>query len=502
MKRTARVVAVVALGSGLGGVAGLCQASVVLVVLGVLLATLGAALAGPRRFGLLLLMAGYGLGTAISDSNISSPIVDLSGVMTLTPLKVAPYALMLAGVAIVLVTSGGPVVPAQRWLGFGALALYLGLSGLGMLFPGASPIAPLRLLQGLVPLLGAVVMTRSGWARWPLICVLAAAGYIVLLGVGLLAATGGGSEMASGRLGAFTHPVMTSFAGALLLGVALHGVLARRYVIPSLVGMAMGAAVIWASRGRAGFIAAVAMGAVLLSHRFLGAGNGRFRATLIASACIGYVLLLGDGVWSWFTRGRPEELETFTGRTSLWRLDLSLIAERPLVGWGPGLLRAGPVAEKVKFDQLGFGGHAHNAFLEATLSAGVIGGILWLLAVVWTGRQLGRGFRAPGYPSLRLLAFALWLGVLWFSFTEGSPAGFGLGWFLLCALVAEASSRPEEIRSAARFRRRPALGQARGVPELDLRGLVRGGQSASAMARRDRHPAPPLWPSRPASKPG
>lgn len=72
--------------------------------------------------------------------------------------------------------------------------------------------------------------------------------------------------------------------------------------------------------------------------------------------------------------GDAEELTSATGRTQIWAYALTLIAERPLMGWGSG---STPVV------MAGVSGHSHNILLQPTVTLGFPGGILVALILLY-----------------------------------------------------------------------------------------------------------------------
>jgi O-antigen ligase len=162
------------------------------------------------------------------------------------------------------------------------------------------------------------------------------------------------------------------------------------------------------------------------------------------------VIVFSTTIAGWFVRGNAGEVRTLTNRTRLWQAAFKLVGQRPVLGWGPGLLRSGEVADRVR-DQVGFVGHAHNAMLDACLAGGLIGGTLWLFGFVAVGRAL---FRHRS-PADRFVAFlpCLWAGLAVWGTVEGNLSGFGFSWFLFLALTAAvpaATSRGPRAGSAPR----------------------------------------------------
>lgn len=145
-------------------------------------------------------------------------------------------------------------------------------------------------------------------------------------------------------------------------------------------------------------------------------------ALLFASAVVGDEAVQGKLLSSVTKTGEAEELTSATGRTEIWALALTLIAERPLTGCGAG---STPVV-------MVEAGHSHNILLEPTVSLGVPGGILvalLLLYNVWilitTRSATVRGFAI----------FLLVLGAVESPISGPFPSGTTLIWLAATLFV-------------------------------------------------------------------
>src|SRR5262245_1176947 len=116
---------------------------------------------------------------------------------------------------------------------------------------------------------------------------------------------------------------------------------------------------------------------------------GRSCLVVMAAPLVG-LLLLGntDPITRYLLRGQSlEEFATLTGRAKLWAFSEHFIEQQPLFGHGYG---AGRVLLTSAF---AWAGHAHNLWVEATLSLGLIGCVLvsaWLAWIWWVGLSLRR----------------------------------------------------------------------------------------------------------------
>ncbi len=97
---------------------------------------------------------------------------------------------------------------------------------------------------------------------------------------------------------------------------------------------------------------------------------------------------------------------TFSGRTHIWAHTLDLIADRPFIGYGVASIwntQLGDIPALPNFASP----HAHNVFLEITLSLGVIGLVIAILALGRIGLRLftAQDTTSPSYVFLFLVFF-------------------------------------------------------------------------------------------------
>jgi len=133
-----------------------------------------------------------------------------------------------------------------------------------------------------------------------------------------------------------------------------------------------------------------------------------------------------------------------TGRSTIWKLVLGLIAERPIQGWGwishwmPGVepFEGLVVINKVPYYQ------AHNAYLDMWLQLGAIGLLLLLILVAMTFVKLWRlGVRHTN--PLYLWPMLVFFGVLAQNLTE-SRMLLEIGWVLLVLMAVKAND-PDDL---------------------------------------------------------
>ena len=133
-----------------------------------------------------------------------------------------------------------------------------------------------------------------------------------------------------------------------------------------------------------------------------------------------------------------------TGRSTIWKLVLGLIAERPIQGWGwishwmPGVkpFEGLVVINKVPYYQ------AHNAYLDMWLQLGAIGLLLLLILVAMTFVKLWRlGVRHTN--PLYLWPMLVFFGLLAQNLTE-SRMLLEIGWVLLVLMAVKAND-PDDL---------------------------------------------------------
>jgi hypothetical protein len=135
---------------------------------------------------------------------------------------------------------------------------------------------------------------------------------------------------------------------------------------------------------------------------------------------------------------------TFSGRDRIWALSLHLIEYMPMWGYGPGQIGSG-VLSSALLQRFGLGtmfGSAHNAYLEAFLAYGWLGGGLFvatvLLGFVMVVRAVLR--RSDTYTCLALaLVTTSLIGGITASEKLFMP---GLGWFSFVLALVFVQIRP------------------------------------------------------------
>lgn len=193
------------------------------------------------------------------------------------------------------------------------------------------------------------------------------------------------------------------------------------------------------SRGAiAAFLGAAALGA------FLRWGLGRRQAYVGGLLLLAGVVMFRDYLAGVFLRdwGQPR-FWTFAGRADHWQEDLELVRASPVVGWG------------FFSDHILDYPHAHNAFVQSLMHAGIGGAILFVAAWVWAWKGLARAGLRDRFRALSLarrttlMEASMILAFLTIrSLVESSGAFFGIDLLLLLpvlAVIRAASAAPRTV---------------------------------------------------------
>lgn len=119
-----------------------------------------------------------------------------------------------------------------------------------------------------------------------------------------------------------------------------------------------------------------------------------FATAWLAAAVVMFVLLIGfdptEKVQNAALLGRQEQAASLTGRLPIWEELTPHISHRPWLGHGYDTFWSPDVVEEVSAE-LNWGiREAHNAYIDSTLSVGLIGTVLGLLAVLAAIIRAGR----------------------------------------------------------------------------------------------------------------
>lgn len=250
------------------------------------------------------------------------------------------------------------------------------------------------------------------------------------------------------RLGTIDHPVTLGLVAAifiLLISFWPPEEVASRSVGAPIkwTGIAVGAVIIALTLSRSGLFTLVIAGATALvvTRRKLPVALGLLYPPLVILPLVGLLGgadALGGLVDRYVYRYDPEGTYSLTGRFEVWEVALDLIRRSPLLGYGFSAAARTELAPRLpRF----FPGHAHNAWLQATLDVGLIGAGLLAASSVAFLRLAAKGLRAPVGVNAQgracgcdLAGAVMVIALMTVSFVEtafaGSPTTVGLLWLL------------------------------------------------------------------------
>lgn len=245
--------------------------------------------------------------------------------------------------------------------------------------------------------LGATLVANTWSLRRVAMALATALGVVSLASLLVLVLTPGAAVEADGALrGVAPHPNSLGFTAALGTLSALSLVFDRSR--PRLVWLALSVlngVTLWLSTSMTALASMLVAATVASVVWFVGTRRNDLRPlTGVGTiAAVGAVAVAVGSNLGALTRlvGRDP---TFTGRTDIWALMLSLIAERPMLGYGVGAAWSEESPFRVLVQrELGFAFvSAHNGLLDLALEAGFVG---VLLLVPWVTVTLVRCMAAP-----------------------------------------------------------------------------------------------------------
>jgi hypothetical protein len=165
------------------------------------------------------------------------------------------------------------------------------------------------------------------------------------------------------------------------------------------------------------------------------------------SLCLYMILQFGFGI-NGALAGLVGRNSTFTGRTELWNILLSMHTN-PLVGTGYEGFWLGPRLQMI-WAKFAVVNEAHNGYLEIYLNLGLIGLFLLSGFLITSYRTICK--RLMPHSSFGALSLALWTVLLFYNVTEAAFKGGQLMWlaFLLGAISVPPRVE-DEVRSAVAF---------------------------------------------------
>jgi O-antigen ligase len=146
---------------------------------------------------------------------------------------------------------------------------------------------------------------------------------------------------------------------------------------------------------------------------------------------------------------------TFTARSDIWKLALSAIGQKPLTGHGLEAFWQSPalVGSDLRTQTWATAAvDAHNAYLDAMVTAGIPGLVLLLAWVLWTPlRDFNAAERAGNVTPLTRLFLRIWLFTIFQACLESIfLQTSGAGWFTFLVAVFG-------LRYQARYALKPSL---------------------------------------------
>jgi len=213
------------------------------------------------------------------------------------------------------------------------------------------------------------------------------------------------------------HPSGITYAHNLLFpltftsGYALaSGISTRRRMGLLLAWTAMVVALVFsATRG-----VWLAFGVVLLLLGLVRGGRTTFAAGTGLVVLVALLVGVDPGVR---TRARSAfDLPANLGRTQIWRANLDMARERPLLGWGYGNYKSVREPFYARYPDADTTAHAHNDFLQTQVDGGLVSLIAFSALFVVIVRRGWRGYCAlgAGAEPTRSLALAAILAVVGF----------------------------------------------------------------------------------------
>lgn len=222
------------------------------------------------------------------------------------------------------------------------------------------------------------------------------------------------------------------------------------------------------SQSRMSLVAVLLLG---FFYHFAYLRRAHFVAFIIAAGLMTVLLIASfqnEAISLLSRSGSLDEITTFTGRSSIWAVVLKLIAVKPFQGWGyaSSVFVLTPYSHDVGFSSIS---QAHNLLLQLVLTTGLIGLLLFVLAVA--------DFLLRVHINRRRDALTVFLFVMFVGLTEPGPF-FGMtnaGVLALALAIGLASSPAGERLQIApggqpkSWTRRSIVAGARIFPEHNER---------------------------------
>ncbi len=231
------------------------------------------------------------------------------------------------------------------------------------------------------------------------------------------------------RMGGLGHPNILGIVCALTIVITAGMATTRtiRWDLAAAIALFAGVTLI-TCYSRTSMICCLVGLTVTFRKDLLKAGNLAFLGVFAMFAVLGLFLLVGSGNLDWYLKdlargvsksGDINELTTATGRTEIWSRALEFIASSPFGGYGYA-------TQRFYMDDYSF--HAHNMILNATLSAGIGGGLITLaMTLVILGGVLFKPRPLIDGLAVCMICAASIDGVI----PQPSPSGPDMAWLSL-----------------------------------------------------------------------
>lgn len=166
-----------------------------------------------------------------------------------------------------------------------------------------------------------------------------------------------------------------AFASALLSAARLG----RRRRIALLAGWSVMALALVFSLTRGVWVALAVVLCLLAAAR-----GGRRPLVAVAGVGLLGILLVGLGPGVRERAASVLDVRANVGRTQIWRANLDMVRERPLLGWGYGNYKRFRAPYYARYPEADTTAHAHNDFLQMLVDGGVVGlaAFVFLFSVV------------------------------------------------------------------------------------------------------------------------
>lgn len=331
------------------------------------------------------------------------------------PLSFVWFAVVFAGVLLWIWQDGSLAITFHPTILTGALLVWLALIGGFFDSPSTSGFLRLGAFVGISGVLLFVFpnMFAPADVYWAVACI-GALFVLVSLPTTIVGELGPLGIWSTGTLFGVQYLIPTSvFDNPNLLGAiaaigavgAAGGLLSARTTIPRrrdtrmpthnviIIGALAGICVLGVvlSTGRAALLALVAGVGVLMFARWFG------RNVTAVVAIIGGIVFVGlIGVAARLLPG-PEMLQSIglSGRGVIWQAVIRAVAERPLLGWGPGA-DGQVLAEFVPSDSRYVGYNPHSSYFRMFFISGIIGGVGYLILCLSALRTALAGVTSRG----------------------------------------------------------------------------------------------------------